>query len=314
METARERNMVHVQQNEVGLMDLFKILYKNRVMIAVITVIVALASLGGAIYVRSNKRNLIAINFKKVNGIDPFYINRANLNVNEIEIENLFKQDDIVEKMYKNSYLNDKFLETGVADNSDERRNFLEKAVRVKAIKEGKILKYYQLSMENQGAFQNEKKVMETYLNILNEKLAGAYTVRIDERHGVVKEKKEGYERALTEIEAEINEVISKEPKELFENEKAWDIIQAKHPRLFERQKKIKELYTKYGDELVGIEGIKEDFDLNKQVNKISSFYEIKQRSKAKLILVIGIIFGLVFGVMGAFIREFWEHLKKEAN
>ncbi len=81
METARERNMVHVQQNEVGLMDLFKILYKNRVMIAVITVIVALASLGGAIYVRSNKRNLIAINFKKVNGIDPFYINRANLNV-----------------------------------------------------------------------------------------------------------------------------------------------------------------------------------------------------------------------------------------
>ncbi len=313
MEEARER-MVQVQQDEIDLVDLFKILYKNRVMVAVVTAVIALASVGGALYIRSNTRDLVAVNFRRVNWIDSFYLNRANLGVNSVEIENIFKQNNAVEEMFEVPYLNEMFLETGAPDNINERREFLEEVVKLETVMEDKKLKHYQLSMESYGELQDEKKVMDTYLNILNKELASVYTTKIDERYEMVKEKKEGYEEALKEIEAEIDEVLLSEPKELFANEKAWDIIQAKHPRLFERQQKMKELYVKYGNELVGIEGIRGDFDLNNQVAKASSFYEIKQKSKAKLIVVIGIVMGVILGVMGAFVREFWKHLKKEVN
>lgn len=308
----REGSMVQVKNDEIDLVDLFKILYKNRIMIMVITAVVTLVSLGGALYVRSHTKNLIAVNFRRVNRIDPFYIKKANLGVNQVEIENIFKQNSVVEEIYKVPYLNEMFLETEAPDNINERRKFLEKTVKLEDVMEDKKLKYYQLSMESNGEVQGERRVMDTYLNILSEKLSDAYTTRIDEGYELVKEKREGYEGELSKIEAEVNEVISREPKELFENEKAWDIIQAKHPRLFERQRKMRELYVKYGDELVGIEGIKGDFNLNNQVTKISSFYEVKQKSKAKLIVVIGVVMGVILGVMGAFIKEFWEHLKRE--
>ena len=63
MEASREKRMVQVQQNEIDLMDLFKIIYKNRIMIGVITIIVTLASLGGALYinVEPNKDSLAPI-------------------------------------------------------------------------------------------------------------------------------------------------------------------------------------------------------------------------------------------------------------
>lgn len=312
MEKARGENMVQVQQKEIDLMDLVKILYKNRIMIAMISALVTLASLGGALYVRSNTNNFTAINFRSSNKLDSFYTKKANLNIDIVEIENLFKQDDVVKRMYKIPSLNNLFIKSGVVDNLNERRELLEDTIKLKRVTEGKELKHYQLSMEELDENQEERIIMDTYLDILNKKLYNAYTLRINEKYEVTKQKKEGYEEALTDIENEIKKVISNEPKELFENEKAWDMIQVKYPRLFERRRKINELYIKYGDELVGLEGIKGDSDLNKQIEKISSFYEIKHKSKAKLILIIGIVMGVTLGVMGAFIVEFWNYFEKE--
>ncbi len=312
MESAKEKNMVQVQQNEIDLMDLFKVFYKNRVMITLIIVMVTVTSLGLALYVRSNTENIVAINFKKSNRIDSFYAKKANLRVSETEIENLFKQDDVVEEMYALPSLKKIFQENGAVDTLDGRRKFLEKTIKLKAVMENGKLKHYQLSMVEVNKDLDEKKILDAYLNILNKKLYTSYTSRINEKYKVIKQKKEGYEETLTTIENEINKVISQEPRELFENEKAWDIIQVKHFKLFESQKKIKELYTKYGDELVGIEGLKGDIDLRGRVEKVSSFYEIEQKSKAKLILIIGMVMGVLFGGMGAFIREFLIYFKKE--
>ncbi len=314
MEKAREKNMVRVQQKEIDLMDLFKILYKNRIMIAVVTITVTLASLGGALYIRSNTNNITAINFKNADKLDKFYIDKANLGVAEVDIENLFKQDDVVEKMYKLQLLNELFLESGADDTINERRRFIEDTIKLKSVVEDKKLKYYQVSMEQLDEKQDEKNVINTYLNILNDKLYTAYSSEIDEKYQGIKQKKEGYEEALGKINAEVNDVISKEPKELFANDKALEILQLKYPRLFERQREVKELYVKYGNELVGIEGIKGDTDLNKQLEKVSSFYEIKQKSKAKLILAVGVVMGVILGMMMAFMKEFWSHFKEEIN
>lgn len=189
MESVRGENMMQAQQNEIDLMDLFKIFYKNRVMITLITVIVTLASLGGALYVRSNTNNITAINFKRSNRIDSFYAKRANLGVSEIEVENLFKQDDVVEEMYKLPSLKKFFQENGEIDTLDERRKKLEDIIKIKTVVENKKLKHYQLSIEQLDGKTDEKEILDTYLKILNEKLYAAYTSRIDEKYEMVKQK-----------------------------------------------------------------------------------------------------------------------------
>jgi hypothetical protein len=111
----------------------------------------------------------------------------------------------------------------------------------------------------------------------------------------------------LGSVENEIREIIKKEDVKVLENDGITGIIYMKYPILFEKKKQTEELYRKYSDELIGIEGLREDDGIKNQVEVLSSVYQVKTKSKAKLILALGIVLGLFMGVFVAFIREFFK-------
>ncbi len=216
--------------------------------------------------------------------------------------------------MYMEPSLDKYYLKTHSIDTLEERREFLEKIIQLEAIRENNEVKYYKLKVMN---FKNDldvKKVIENYLEILNKEIANTYTVKINNIYETLKNERDKYEKELKEIELEVEKVLLKEPKELWANDQAWEIVQTKHSRLFENQNKVRELYNKHNDKVTGIEGIKESRELNEQARKISSIYKIKQKSKAKMVALIGLFLGMILGVMSAFLKEFWVEFKNEVN
>lgn len=64
---------------------------------------------------------------------------------------------------------------------------------------------------------------------------------------------------------------------------------------------------------LIGLDGLKRDNNIKNIVSLDSSIYEVETKSKAKMILAIGIVFGMVLGIMSAFIAEFINSYKKRS-
>ena len=64
---------------------------------------------------------------------------------------------------------------------------------------------------------------------------------------------------------------------------------------------------------LIGLNGLKRDDEIKNIISLDSSIYEIETKSKAKMILAVGILLGIVLGIMSAFIAEFIDNYKKRA-
>lgn len=317
MEKVGEKNMVRVQQKEIDLMDLFKMLYKNRIMIVVVTVAVTLASLGGAFYNRLNTENITAIDFKFRNGLADFYLKKAKLHLKTFDEDKVLKNDKIVEELMEIPSLKESFEASGQPETLENKREFLEGIIDLKRVEENKngqgVFKNFQIKMEQSNAI-DEKSVIKEYLEILNREKKLIYKEAVDEKYDEVKEKTRLYGEELAKLDEEIRRIIDQEPEAILRNEGIVGILSVKYPKTMRDQNSARELYSKYNEELIGLEGLRENKEMEKQVEVLSSFYEIKQKSKAKLILAVGVVMGVILGMMMAFMKEFWKHFKEEIN
>jgi len=309
-----KNEVAKIESDEIDLLDLFKILYKNRVLIVVVTVVVTLASLGGALYVRSNTNNLSAVDFRLKNGLDNFYLGKAKLDIEEFDEREMLKNKEIVDELVEVPSLKESFGATGKAENFANKKKFLEDKIGLERVEEEvdkkMVVRYYQLSMENTGDIE-EEEVMNRYLEILNRERYMGYEETIDEKYSEVKGKVEFYGEKLSKIDEEIRSLLDKESETILRNEGVVGILSVKYPKTMNEQNTVKELYIKYNNELTGLEGLKNDSGMKKQVEVLSSYYEVKQESKAKLILALGIVMGMIMGVMAAFIKEFVRYFKE---
>lgn len=296
--------------DEIDLIDLLKIMYKNKIMIVGIFIVTTLLSLGGALYVRANTHDNLAINFSIEDSLDKFYLNKSNLAVKSFDINNMFKNDNIVESFFEQEELKKYYIKNGGEEALTKKREFLEDIIKLSLVEDKT---YYQLSItEAEGL--DVQKLMEIYIATLNNELYTNYNIAIENKYEDIKAKRNLYEGELEKINEKVNTAIEGEPANLFNNENAVAILQLKYPMLFTKQREASELYRKYESEQTGIEGLLEDRALKDQVRELSSYYEIKQKSKAKLILALGIVLGMIFGVMGAFLKEFWSYFKDEVR
>ena len=308
-----------VYRNEIDLVDLFKILIENWKIVAGVWIFITMLSFGGALYVRSNTHDKSAVDFVLRNKVDGFFINKASLTMDIFRLEEIFVKDEIVAEFYEIEELDKLFMEKFDTDEAltiYNKREFLKGIIELKRIEEEvdkkNIFKNYQLSVKSESGVELNKKIISKYLEIVERKKETQIQDAISRDYDLVKDKVTLYNNELASIEEEIKKVISKEPSAVLANEGIIGVISTKYPRLFEKKNQVQELYKKYSNELIGLEGLKADSGLKNQVEVLSSIYQVKVESKAKLILLAGIIFGLSMGISAAFIKEFFKHLNSK--
>ncbi|MGL6119246.1 MAG: GNVR domain-containing protein, partial [Fusobacteriaceae bacterium] len=134
----------------------------------------------------------------------------------------------------------------------------------------------------------------------------------LDEKYSQVKTEKEKYETELKVLESEVQNLIIQQPKELLINDSIINVITMKYPIIFQKKNQMTELYLKYSNELLGIEGaLKEEVD-QKRIIKLTDVYKIPVKSKALLILAVGMVLGLFLGIFMAFVKEFMVGYKNK--
>ncbi|MGB6128366.1 MAG: Wzz/FepE/Etk N-terminal domain-containing protein [Psychrilyobacter sp.] len=298
---------VRKYDDEIDLVDLLKILIKNKGLILLTTIIITAFSVGGALYIKSNRVEKFGQNFILRDFSDSYYREKAQLKIKDFNLEEMLLDDNIVDEFYSNEDFNKYSLER-IKDErttSDDKRKFLQDSVELKRVNGDKVkFKYYTLSTMIEDEVLS-KKMIELYLNIINVKKTELLEGAIEEQGSLVLPKRDLYRAKVKEDEKKITEIIKKRPAAILENQSIMSILTVTNPTLMQEMESNKELYKKYYTQAIGIEGLKEDKNLKNQIEKVSSVYKVEEKSKSKMIVAIGLIMGLFLGVFAAFMKEF---------
>jgi len=306
-------NKITDYEDEIDLVDLLKILIKNKGIILLTAIIVTVFSVGGALYIRSNKVEKFQQNFRLRNYADSYYRGKAQLKVKSFDVEEILLDDEIVNKFYVNKDFNRYFLEEtkGEKVTLDEKRKFINDSIEIKKVmdEDEKKVRYYSLTSNIKDNKKLSEKLITLYIDIINKEKTAIIVDEIHREDDFIIEKRDLYEKKVKKDESRIAEIIKQQPASILENQSIISILSITNPSLLQEMNNNKALYQKYYNQAVGIEGLKEDKNLDQQVEKLSSIYEVKEKSKSMMIVAIGIVLGLFLGVMVAFIKEFFANV-----
>jgi len=297
-------------EEEIDLVDLIKILIKNKGLILLTTIIITAFSVGGALYIRSNRVDKFGQNFILRSFGDSYYGGKAKLKIKRFNVDEMLLDDAVVDMFYANEDFNRYYLEkiNDSKSTSDERRKFLQDSIELKQVMEKDVFKYYtvETTMEDEVL---SKKMIRFYLDTVNLKKVALIKEAVEGEESSTLEMKELYEGRVKMGEKKIAEIIKNQPSSILENQSIMSILTITNPTLIQEMASDKELYGKYYSQAIGIEGVKGDKGLNQQIEELSSIYKIEEKSKAKMIVAIGMILGLFLGIFGAFMKEFFANV-----
>lgn len=307
----------HEPEDEINLYDLVFILFKNKMIIIVTTMIITLISLGIALYIRANTHDKYRINLSNNYFVDnDFFLKKTGIIPEVNLVENMLKKDDVISKIFENQKLRDLYLNS-VTLNTDDiatKRKFLSKKVKI-------IINDTDKNISNQTGiiefdFAGDKnlsiEIGDLLFKVYNEQYLSLIYKKIDSKYDFIYNERQKAAKALDEMDVKIKEIMNKEFSNKYNNINPDQIISLKYPKLYSDMENIKSIYNKYNDELMGLDGFKNERGNKIILSKVSSYYVIESESKAKLILVIGIIAGLMMGILLAFMKEFIEGYKKK--
>ncbi|MCS5420423.1 MULTISPECIES: hypothetical protein [Psychrilyobacter] len=313
MSTEILKNEVRKYENQIDLVDLIKILLKNKGLILLTAAIITLMSVGGAFYIKANKIEKFGQNFKLIDFNDSYYNKKADLTIKKFIIEDILLKNEVVDEFYKNEEFN-KYSQTKNKDkilNEDEKREFINNSIKInKVMDEGKKeIKYYSLISNIKANKGLSEKLIALYIDIINKEKAAIIINAIDTEDDFIIQKRNLYEKKVKEGEKNIAEIIKQQPVSILENQEIISMLSITNPSLLQEMDSDKALYEKYYDQAVGIEGLKEDKNLNQQIEKLSSIYKVEEKSKSMMIVAMGLILGLFLGIFAAFMKEFFENV-----
>jgi capsular polysaccharide biosynthesis protein len=301
-------------EGEIDLAELIGILLKNWKIVIGVASIITMIALGGALYVRSKTYDKNAVDFILRNKADNFFVNKASLTMETFRLEDILVKNEIVNEFYEIEELNQLFNIKNKSLGSQNiyyKRKFLKEIMDLDKVEEEidkkNVFRNYQLSVSTESGEDLNKKIIRKYLEIVEREKELQIQNGISRDYDLVSKKVELYNNELGNIEEEIRKAITKEPAAVLANEGIIGVISTKYPRLFEKKTQVQELYRKYTNQLIGIEGLREDEGVKKQVEVLSSIYKVKNKSKALLILVGGAVLGLFMGIFAAFGKEFFK-------
>lgn len=167
----------------------------------------------------------------------------------------------------------------------------------------------YKLSMEKKGNVSDKEKLLEESAKEANQFFTQKYKELLREKEAETTEGLESLNEELKNSNEKISIIFKKESK-LFNSDQAMDLLKLKYPKEIANQKILGKKYEETLSKLNSIQMAEEEL---KNIYKVERKpYIDTSRTKAKLVLVGGIIFGIFLALGLALFLEFWKILKTE--
>lgn len=303
----------YIEDDEIDLFEIIDILVKRKFFIIISFVLFTIIGLGGALYYRSIKPFILAKQFS----IDysyterDYFFNKSKIVLNKINPNNILLNDKYINKLFSIKELEKIYKETSPKDDYSKVK-FLQKIIKIGYDEK---LNNYTLEVEMKKNESLQKKIIDTYLLILKDEIENDILKNIDEKYSTVKFENEKSKNELIKIEKQIENILITHSNMISDKTDLGELIKFINPTLVIEKNKIADIYSNTSNLLVGFDTLKDENNFNLILNNIikekSSIYAVDSSSKAKFILLGVSIFGIVFGIMGAFVLEFIETYKK---
>ena len=304
----------YCEEDEIDIYELVDIIIKRKILVLGIFIICSLLGLGAALFVRSHKENTLAlkfnINYYKLES--NYFFKKSGLTLNRINIDNILITNKYVDEFFKIEELNTLYLEKISKENESDysKSKFLNNILRINYNKDSNS---YTVSVTMKKNLELQKNILNKYIDIVKSISHIQVDDEIENRYEFLeKENKESREK-LNIIENTIKELIEKEKNTITKDTNIKDFIEYTNPVLNVEKEKVSDLYNQSSEMLIGLNGLTRDPNIKNIVSLDSSIYEIEAKSKAKMILAIGVLFGIVLGIMSAFVAEFIDNYKKRS-
>lgn len=294
------KDKVREYENDIALVDLLKILIKNKGLIILTTIIVTAFSIGGALYIRSNRVEKLNQNFI----LKEYADETGKLTIPNLNIETLLYNDAVIDAFYKNKKLNAYFDKTNTAGDKSylSKRKVLNNLVHVKINDKSSEITLTTNVKDNEVL---SLEMIELYLGILNKQRIFQINRNLGEKE-LLESKVAEYYKNLEKIKVEINEYTSSIPEAIIKNQSILELVELNRPVLIKKQKAQEKYYEEYYNKLLLLRNIKSGV---KQIAKTSSVYVLEEKSKSNMIVAIGLILGLFLGIFAAFMKEFFANV-----
>lgn len=288
-------------EDEIDFYELVEILMRHRCSILVTIIFCAILSIGGALYVNSKAPHYL------VKNILVQQENYGLKGVKKIDIDTILLQDKNIEKIFEIESIREKYLKNTPENmqNLSSKRKFLQKIITVN--KNDKKPEEVLIKVETITDEDSSREVIERYLEILREE---------DNLADIIEKERMMKNISLEKVKVELEE-IQNEILNIFKNdddlenlkpEEKINYISSKYPKLDLRKSEQEKYYNNYVNELIRLDSLNGEVGIIKETTDI---YSLKEKSKAKIILVVGIVVGVFLGVIIAFINEFIKEYKK---
>lgn len=291
-------------EDEIDFYELVEILMRHRCSILVTIIFCAILSIGGALYVNSKAPHYL------VKNILVQQENYGLKGVNKIDIDTILLQDKNIEKIFEIESIREKYLKNTPENmqNLSSKRKFLQKIITVN--KNDKKPEEVLIKVETITDEESSREVIERYLEILREQ---------DNLADIIEKEKIAKNISLEKVKMELEE-IQNEILNIFKNdddlenlkpEEKISYISSKYPKLDLRKSEQEKYYNNYVNELIKLDSLNDEVDIIKETTDI---YSLKEKSKAKIVLVAGMVVGVFLGAVVAFVKEFIDEYKKRCK
>lgn len=303
----------YIEDDEIDLFEIIDILVKRKVFIIISFVLFTIIGLGGALYYRTIKPFILAKQFS----IDysyaerDYFFDKSKIVLNKINPNNILINDKYINKLFNIKGLEEMYKKTSPKDDYS-KVEFLQEIIKINFDEQ---LNSYTLEVEMKRNESLQKEIIDTYLLILKDEIENDIVKNIDEKYSTIKSENEKSKNELAKIEKQIENILITHSNMISDKTDLGELIKFINPTLVIEKNKITDIYTNTSNLLVGFDTLKDENNINLILDNIikenSSIYAVEVKSKAKFILLGISIFGIVFGIMGAFVLEFIETYKK---
>ncbi len=304
----------YYEEDEIDIYELVDIIIKRKILVLAIFIICSLLGLGAAFFVRGLRQNTLALKFN-INYVkleNNYFFAKSGLNFTKINVDNILITNKYVDEFFKLENLNELYLENVKEENRNDysRSKFLNNILKVSYNKDTNS---YTISVTMKKDQELQKAILNKYITIIESLINIQVDDEIENRYTFVESENRISREKLNKIENNIKEILEKEKNNLNKDTNLKEFIEYTNPALSVEREKVTNLYNQSSEMLIGLNGLKRDDEIKNIITLESSIYEIETKSKAKMILAVGILLGIVLGIMSAFIAEFMENYKKRS-
>lgn len=298
-----QKNYQLIYDEEKSLLELIKLLVKNRVYILKVTGVVFL--LGLSMFFVYNK-------IKPLQMEEKFYLAYID-KMEEMEIagvpvnpELLFKDDQFINLFFEKDFVKKEFK--GTSDK--EKRGFVlsKLGMKIEKIKTDRFL--YTLTTRGKTLEEN-RMWADTYFQLTNKYIEKQNRAKLDREYQVLDKKVNQYRDKLQEIENTIKILVKEERKEdLGPVASPAEEIKEKNPRVFSEKDSYSELYNKV---LEKKENLSQFLDLlDNNIEFRSSLVESEGKINLPIALIMSITAGFLLGIILVLGKNYFKNINWE--